>query len=71
MTAQDWTVVIGSIATALVLVIAAVGRVLVQVQATHNLVNSRMTELLELTRTSARAEGKLESATDSDKRTQG
>lgn len=40
--------------------IAAITAMLVQLRRTHDLVNSKMTELLELTRRSARAEGVLE-----------
>jgi hypothetical protein len=48
-----------SIMTALTALIAAVGAVFIQVRATHVAVNSRMTELLDLTRSAGHAEGAL------------
>lgn len=58
MTAEDWVRIISAIAAGFVLVIGAIGAVYAQVVRTHQLVNSRMSELLELTRTSATAEGR-------------
>jgi hypothetical protein len=49
-----------AIIVALTGLLGAVLAVYRQVLSTHQLVNSRMTELLELTRTSAIAEGKLD-----------
>ena len=46
-----------SIMTALTALIGAVGVVIIQTRATHVAVNSRMTELLDLTRSSSHAEG--------------
>jgi hypothetical protein len=65
MTADDWVKVIGAIGSASVLIIGALGAVYLQVRKTHQLVNSRMTELLDLTRKSSLAEGKLEQPTTS------
>jgi hypothetical protein len=59
MTAQDWVAIIGAVAGGLVTILGACGAVYVQVRKTHNLVNSRMSQLLELTKTSAIAEGRL------------
>lgn len=53
MTPEQLVAVLGAI-TAL---IVAVGAVYVQVLRTHQLVNGRMNELLEATRSSAHAEG--------------
>ena len=47
---------------ALTALVIAVTRLNSRVQETHELVNSRMTELLELTRASSLAEGKLNAA---------
>lgn len=55
MTVEQFVAVLGALAT----LIAAMTALLVQARATHALVNSRMTELLELTQKSARAEGAL------------
>jgi len=49
-----------AVLTAITALIAAVGAVYVQVRQTHKLINSRMTELLELTKSSAHAEGVIE-----------
>jgi len=49
-----------AILTALTALVGAMVAVLRQVHQTHALVNSRMEELLALTRTSSRAEGRLE-----------
>jgi len=50
---------------ALTALIVAVTAALVQLRQTHELVNSRMTQLLALTEKSSRAEGKLEGPTAS------
>jgi hypothetical protein len=59
MSGEDWVRIIGAVGAASVLIIAALGAVLAQVRATHNLVNGRLTQLLELTRSSSFAAGKL------------
>jgi hypothetical protein len=60
MSADDWVKIIGALAAGIVIILAALER-------THRLVNSRMTELLNLTRTSARAAGRAsERAGESD-----
>jgi hypothetical protein len=41
-------------------VLAGLGRVIYEIRRTHRLVNSRMGELLELTRKSSMAQGRLE-----------
>jgi len=56
---EQLVAVLGALATLLI----AVGRLWVEVRGIHQLVNSRMTELLELTRTSARAQGALDADT--------
>jgi hypothetical protein len=58
MSAAELTAVLGAL-TALVV---AVGALLVQVRQLHGLVNSRMGELLALTRRAALAEGKITTA---------
>lgn len=60
VTAQDWVVIIGAMATATVAIIGAVGTVLAEVRKNGRAINGRMTELLETSRTAARAQGKLE-----------
>ena len=55
MTVDQFVTVVGAL-TALV---AAVGAVFVQVRQTHELVNHRMTELLDVTKQSALAQGAL------------
>jgi hypothetical protein len=49
-----------AIITALVALLGAVTAVIVQLRNLHTLVNSRMTQLLDLTQTSARAQGQLD-----------
>lgn len=61
MTPEQFATVIGAL-TALII---AVTGALVQLQRTHNLVNSRMTQLLELTQAAGLAQGKLEGPTAS------
>jgi hypothetical protein len=53
---DQWIALAGALCTVLI----AVARLIHEVRKTHDLVNSRMTELLELTRSSSRAQGKLE-----------
>lgn len=50
--------------TGFVALFLRVGRVESKVVSTHILINSRMTELLDLTKTAAKAEGKLEGAAE-------
>ena len=59
MNSADWVAIIGAGGAAVALVIAAVGAVYMQARQTHELVNSRMTQLLELTQRSAMAQGEL------------
>jgi hypothetical protein len=56
VTPAEFSIILGAI-TALVVAVAGL---IFQVRQTHALVNSRMTELVELTRKSAFARGKLE-----------
>jgi len=60
VTADDWVKIIGAIASALVLVLGAIGLLWANVHEYRQEVNGKMSELLDLTRTSARAEGRLE-----------
>jgi hypothetical protein len=66
MSAAELTAVLGAL-TALVV---AVGALLVQVRQLHGLVNSRMGELLMLTRRAALAEGKLTTKTGEESPTE-
>lgn len=59
MNADDWVKIIGAVAAGLAITLTAIGALYVQIAKTHRLVNSRMSELLELTRTASRAEGQL------------
>ena len=52
------TVAVAWIGSFTAIFVAACGVVVAQINKVHSLVNSRMTELLELTRTSSLAEGK-------------
>ena len=61
--AGELTALIGGL-TALVI---AVGALLVQIGRLHTLVNSRMTELLDLTRQAAFSAGQADTATDTGK----
>lgn len=56
MTPEQFVAIIGAL-TALIIAVTAAW---VQLRATHQLVNGRMQELLQLTRDSSKAEGKLE-----------
>jgi hypothetical protein len=60
VTSDDWVKIIGALAGGSVLVISAFVRLELAVRDTHRLVNSRMTELLDITKASALAQGKLE-----------
>ena len=60
MSADDWVKVIGALAGATVIVLGAIGALYVKVHAYEQRVNGRLGELLELTRSSAKAEGRLE-----------
>lgn len=60
MNSDDWVKIIGAIGSALVLVLGAVGVLYAKVHQYSERVNGRLSELLELTRKSSRAEGKLE-----------
>ena len=57
MSDQVVVALIGMVGVVMVALIGLLGAVLAQTKATHKLINSRMTELLELTRTASRAEG--------------
>jgi len=61
MSPEQFVAILG----ALTALIAAVAAALVQVRATHALVNSRMTQLLALTQQASLAQGKLEGPTAS------
>jgi hypothetical protein len=61
MSPEQFVAVLGAV-TALVI---AVSGVFIQVRQTHQLVNSRMTQLVNLTRDSSLAQGKLEGPTAS------
>jgi hypothetical protein len=63
VSADDWVKIIGALASASVVLIGAMGALYVKIEQIHRVVNSRMTELLDLTRRSARAQGQLERAT--------
>jgi hypothetical protein len=54
---EQWIALCGALTT----VLLAAARVIFEVRRTHRLVNSRMDELLALTRKSSLAEGRLES----------
>jgi hypothetical protein len=60
MTSQDWVQIIGAIAAGLAVVLAAIGALYARIHGYQERVDGRMTELLELTRHSSRAEGRLE-----------
>jgi len=62
LTVEQYVSLLGAI-TALLL---AVGTVAVQIRTLHTLVNSRLTELLELTATSSRALGVIDAKTAAD-----
>jgi glucokinase len=60
MTSQDFATIIGATAAAVALVLGAIGALYVKVHSVGEAVNGRMTELLELTRQSSRAQGRLD-----------
>ena len=60
MTGDDWVKVIGAIASGLVLVLAAITALWAKVHEYHRGVNGRMDQLLELTRQSSMALGRLQ-----------
>ena len=60
MTAQEWVAIIGALAGAVALILGAVGALWVRIHGYQQTIDGRMSELMELTRTSARAEGRLE-----------
>jgi len=62
MSVDDWVKLIAASASAFAVILAAIGGVYVQVRKYHAEVNSRMGELLELTRSSSLAQGRLEGA---------
>jgi hypothetical protein len=66
LTAQDWVIIIGAIATATVAIIGAIGTLLQEARATRKAIDGRMTELVEATRAGALAQGKLEGAGPAD-----
>ena len=55
---------LAAVITAIAVLVAAVTRLYIAVPDVHDLVNSRMTELLELTRTASHAEGVKEGHDD-------
>ena len=59
MTGDDWVKIIGAIASGLVLIIASISALWFKVRDYQRDVNGRMDQLLELTRRSAQAEGRL------------
>jgi hypothetical protein len=60
MSAQEAAALI----TAFALLLGALGGILAQLRQTHGLVNSRMTELVELTKRASLAEGRLAQKAD-------
>jgi hypothetical protein len=60
MSGQDWVAIIGATGGALVLVLGAISALYVRIQLYHREINGRMDQLLETTRTSGVAEGRLE-----------
>jgi len=61
LSGQDWVNIIAAVAAATVAIMSAIGVLWVKVHSYQAQVNGRMDQLLELTRTSARAAGKAES----------
>ena len=59
VSSADWVAIIGAVGAAAAVIVAAIGAVYLQARQTHQLVNSRMTQLLELTQRSALAQGEL------------
>lgn len=62
MPASDIISLIGAVAAASVAVLGAIGALYVKMHGVERTVNGRMTELLALTRSSAKAEGALGAA---------
>jgi len=60
MSADDWVKIIGAIGASLVLVLGSIGALYVKVVEYRREVDGKMGQLLELTRRSAHAEGRLE-----------
>jgi hypothetical protein len=59
MTADDWVKIISAIASGLVLILGAIAALWLKVHGYRSEVNGRMDQLLELTRSSAIAQGRL------------
>lgn len=60
MGADDWVKIISAAAGGTVVILGAIGALWVKLHAYRQEVNGRLGELLELTRSSAKAEGRLE-----------
>lgn len=67
MSPEQWL----ALAVAMASVLASFVGILSEVRKTHQLVNSRMDELLRITRTSSFAQGKLEGPSDGPPASQG
>lgn len=61
MTSQDWVAIIGAVAAGVVMILAAIGALYARIHGYQQQIDGRMSELLALTRTASRAEGRLES----------
>jgi hypothetical protein len=59
MTADDWVKIISALASGVVLILGAIATLWVKVHGYRSEVNGRMDQLLELTRSSAVAQGRL------------
>jgi hypothetical protein len=57
LTADDIVKIIGAVSVATVAILGAVGAIYAQIRRIHQMVNGRMNELLELTRSSSRTAG--------------
>jgi len=62
MSTNDTVALIGAVASAVAVILGAIGALWVKIHGVEMSVNGRMTELLELTRSSSRAEGALGAA---------
>jgi hypothetical protein len=62
-------IAVAAIAATRTVVVAGFGVIVAMLQRNHNAVNGRMTELLELTRQSSKAEGKVEGAKEEKEKT--
>jgi hypothetical protein len=60
MSADDLVKLIGAMAGAVVVILGAIGALYARVRDLHKAVNGRMDQLLELTKSSATAQGHLE-----------